>query len=77
MPRSCPYLESRLNLRFSRSAQKTDAEIITSAGPARRPWLACPSLESYGIQVSELAARCGMKYINGASTITYFGAVLK
>ncbi len=45
--------------------------------PCRHPELACPSLESYGIQVSELAARCGMKYINGASTITYFGAVLK
>lgn len=26
--------------------------------------------------VSELAASCGMKYINGQNTVTYFGAVL-
>lgn len=44
--------------------------------PCRHPKLACSSLESYGIQVSELAARCGMKYINGVNTVTYFGAVL-
>lgn len=45
--------------------------------PCRHPDLACPSLESYGIQVSELAQRCGMKYINGVNTVTYFGAVLQ
>lgn len=45
--------------------------------PCRHPELACPSLESYGIQVSELAKRCGMNYINGVNTVTYFGAVLK
>ena len=43
--------------------------------PCRHPDLACPSLESYGIQVSELAQRCGMKYINGVNTVTYFGAI--
>ncbi len=45
--------------------------------PCRHPDLACPSLESYGIQVSELAQRCGMNYINGVNTVTYFGAVLQ
>ena len=45
--------------------------------PCRHPELACPSLESYGIQVSELAKRCGMNYLNGVNTVTYFGAVLK
>ena len=45
--------------------------------PCRHPELACPSIESYGIQVSELAKRCGMKYINGVNTVTYFGTVLR
>lgn len=45
--------------------------------PCRHPELACPSMESYGIQVSELAKRCGMNYINGVNTVTYFGAVLR
>jgi hypothetical protein len=35
-----------------------------------------PSLEAYGINVSELAKSAGMKYINGQDTVTYFGAVL-
>ena len=38
--------------------------------------LAMPSLETYGINVSELAASSGMKYINGQNTVTYFGALL-
>lgn len=40
------------------------------------PELAMGSLEAYGIHVSKLAAQAGMKYINGANTVTYFGAVL-
>lgn len=44
--------------------------------PCRRPDLAMASLESYGIAVSELAAACGMRYVNGKNTVTYFGAVL-
>ncbi|MFR9235458.1 MAG: DUF2284 domain-containing protein [Eisenbergiella massiliensis] len=35
----------------------------------------CSSLEAYGINVSTLAAQCGMRYINGKDTVTYFGAV--
>jgi hypothetical protein len=35
-----------------------------------------PSLEAYGINVSELAKAAGMNYINGQNTVTYFGAVL-
>ena len=42
----------------------------------RYPDRAMPSLETYGIAVSELAARCGLKYINGPDTVTYFGALL-
>ena len=44
--------------------------------PCRFPKLALPSLEAYGINVSELAKSAGMKYINGQDTVTYFGAVL-
>ena len=44
--------------------------------PCRHPELAISSLETYGVNVSELAAAAGMRYINGQNTVTYFGAVL-
>ena len=44
--------------------------------PCRFPEKAMPSLEAYGVNVSELARSAGMKYINGQNTVTYFGAVL-
>ena len=44
--------------------------------PCRFPALAMPSLEAYGVGVSELAKLSGMKYTNGPNTVTYFGAVL-
>ncbi|MGI5958674.1 MAG: DUF2284 domain-containing protein [Massiliimalia sp.] len=44
--------------------------------PCRFPDLAYPSVESYGFQVSILAQCCGLKYINGANTVTYFGGIL-
>ena len=44
--------------------------------PCRHPDLAMSSLETYGINVSELAKAAGMKYINGQNTVTYFGAAL-
>ena len=44
--------------------------------PCRHPDRAMASLEAYGVNVSELAAASGMKYINGQNTVTYFGAVL-
>jgi predicted metal-binding protein len=44
--------------------------------PCRHPDLAMPSLEAYGVNVSEMARVAGMKYINGQNTVTYFGAVL-
>lgn len=44
--------------------------------PCRFPDLALPSLEAYGINVSKLAEAADMKYINGANTVTYFGAML-
>ena len=44
--------------------------------PCRHPDKAMASLESYGIAVSELAPLCGLKYINGQNTVTYFGGFL-
>ncbi|HJB89879.1 MAG TPA: DUF2284 domain-containing protein [Candidatus Eisenbergiella merdigallinarum] len=43
--------------------------------PCRFPGKAIGSLEAYGINVSLLAKESGMKYINGADTVTYFGAI--
>jgi len=40
----------------------------------RFPDKAMSSLETYGVNVSELAVLSGMKYINGQNTVTYFGA---
>ena len=44
--------------------------------PCRFPKKATPSLEAYGVNVSELARAAGMKYVNGQNTVTYFGSVL-
>lgn len=44
--------------------------------PCRFPEQAMSSLEAYGVSVSELAALCGMNYINGVNTVTYFGTLL-
>lgn len=44
--------------------------------PCRFPAEACPSMEAYGVAVSALAPLCGMRYIHGPNTVTYFGMVL-
>ena len=44
--------------------------------PCRHPERATASLETYGVNVSRLAAAAGMNYINGQNTVTYFAAVL-
>ena len=44
--------------------------------PCINPEKAYSSLEAYGIFVSKLAGECGMNYINGQNTVTYFGGVL-
>lgn len=49
---------------------------VVDGVPCRDPKRAFPSLESYSIYVSELAKVCGMNYINGKNTVTYFGMVL-
>lgn len=44
--------------------------------PCRFPEKAYSSLEAHGIDVTKLAKSAGMKYTNGANTVTYFGVVL-
>jgi len=44
--------------------------------PCAHPDKAIPSLEAYGVAVSELAKISGLEYINGVNTVTYFGGVL-
>lgn len=49
---------------------------IVEKQPCRFPDRAVSSLEAYCMNVSNLASLCGMKYINGKDTVTYFGAFL-
>lgn len=56
-------------------SQCAECGAITNT-PCRFPKTAFASLEAYCINVSKLASLCGMKYINGQNTVTYFGAVL-
>ena len=44
--------------------------------PCRFPQLLHHSLEGYGFIVSDLAKEAGIRYHNGANTVTYFGALL-
>lgn len=44
--------------------------------PCRFPDQAVSSLEAYCMNVSQLCGKCGMKYINGANTVTYFAMCL-
>ena len=44
--------------------------------PCRFPDELQPSIEGYGLYVLELARLAGIRYINGQSTVTFFGAVV-
>lgn len=71
-------------------ASKADDMLVLGAGgcalcercakiddePCRFPERARPSMEAYGVYVSATAERCGLKYINGANTVTYFSLIL-
>lgn len=46
------------------------------SGACRMPEMLFPSLEGFGINVARLAQTSGIKYINGANTVTYFGMLL-
>ena len=44
--------------------------------PCRFPQEMHPAIEGFGLNISELAGLSGVRYINGRSTVTFFGAVL-
>lgn len=44
--------------------------------PCRNPAEALASLEAYGIDVYKTSSSAGLKYANGANTVTYFGMLL-
>lgn len=44
--------------------------------PCRFPEKARQSMEACGINVVDLSRQCGIKYINGADTVTYFSLLL-
>ena len=82
---------NRLTLKLQQTVRQTNrASMVLGAGACgvcqtctkptgeacRFPDLAITSLEACGVNVSELARICGLKYINGANTVTYFGLLL-
>ena len=69
-----PYLDSYLVL--ANEGCNICAECTYPDNPCRFPDKLHCSLEGYGIFVNELAGKAGINYINGANTVTYFGAVL-
>lgn len=44
--------------------------------PCRFPDRAITSVEACGVDASGLAKKCGLRYINGQNTVTYFGILL-
>jgi predicted metal-binding protein len=71
-----PHMDNFLKLGAG-ACMVCDGPCAKSSGrPCRFPEKAIPSMEAYGVAVSELAESCGLKYTNGANTITYFGAIL-
>lgn len=84
----CRQIDSRMEAERKAEGKEKDYMILSNEGcdlckectypdaPCRFPERAHGSLEGYGIMVSELAGQAGIKYINGADTVTYFGALL-
>lgn len=64
-----------LELRVGGCKVCPDCAILEDA-PCRFPEKKRASLEAYCMNVADLAEKCGMQYINGANTVTYFGAYL-
>jgi Predicted metal-binding protein len=69
-----PYLENYLML--SNEGCDICVECTYPDNPCRFPDIAHGSIEGYGIFVNELAKSAGVNYVNGANTVTYFGALL-
>jgi len=48
---------------------------VQTQEPCRFPQRAISSLEAYGMNVSKVEETTGLKYINGANTVTYFSGM--
>ena len=44
--------------------------------PCRYPGLLHPSIEGYGLQISELAEKASLQYYGGPNTVNFFGGLL-
>lgn len=69
-----PYLDSYLI--FSNEGCDLCKECTYPNAPCRFPDRSHGSLEANGIFVNELAKQAGVRYHNGANTVTYFGALV-
>jgi predicted metal-binding protein len=77
MERLIPLLEGQPALALSAGACSVcDACTYPSGQPCRQPERAMASLESYGIDVARLIESAGLKYHNGANTVSYVGLLL-
>ena len=56
--------------------QLCDKCALRSSEPCRNPKKAFRSLEANCVDVNALAGACGIKYINGPNTVTFFGTLL-
>lgn len=75
--RITPLFQGKQILHLGAGACEECAQCAMVTGePCRMPSRAIPSLEAYGVDVTQLAKAAGMGYINGTNTVTYFGVVL-
>ncbi|MDR2353985.1 MAG: DUF2284 domain-containing protein [Deltaproteobacteria bacterium] len=70
-----PKLDKTLVL-GSGPCQICDVCAFKSSEACRHPDKAVRSLEANCVDVNALAASCGLKYINGPNTVTFFGTLL-
>lgn len=63
-------------LLLSNEGCKRCASCTYPTAPCRQPERLFPSLEGFGIHVSQLADCANIKYVNGENTVTYFGMLL-
>ena len=70
-----PRLEKAMLL-GSGPCQSCEICALVSSEPCRNPGKAVRSLEANCVDVSALAATCGLRYVNGPNTVTLFGALL-
>ena len=63
-------------LLFSNEGCKRCKICTYPSAPCRQSERLFPSLEGFGIHVSQLADCANIKYVNGENTVTYFGMLL-